>query len=704
MNHNVITIGSRTFTGNALKSGSCFIAESVAGEELSIDTLDVVVDSLDDLTALPYGESVSYEHDETLIGMFYISSVKRVGATEYSLSCISAVGLLAGSMHLGGLYTGQAAENVLEDIIGGVIEYTVDDAVKTVQIYGLLPYATRRENLHQLLFALGASITKDIIGTLNIKYLSALEPMTISADRVYMGGSIDFLTPATEAQITEHAYFSTTSDQSNTLFDNTGGSGAVTNQLVAFDGPHHDLSITSGLTIVSSGVNHAVVSGVGVLTGKAYTHQTKIVTKTAVDISGAERVISVTDATLVNAANSENVAKRVLDYYSAAYHASIGLVVGDERPGDPVAYTNPFRESDTGIIKSMDISMSNTLKADAVIASGYVPTGGGNNFNHYVVLTGSGQWPVPAGVNKVRAIIISGGQGGQGGAKGGDGATGDSFSNGSSNYGAHGYYWGKGGEGGDAGDGGSGGKVYEIDLDTTPGALMNYSSGNGGTGGAGQTSIAAQATGSNGAASVLGGHSSESGSVRQYGYVNIFTGEVYAKPGASGIGGGKGTGSSEDDGEEIIPGGTLTDSNGNTWGPGTDGPTISRSGDSSRLSAGSGGGSGGGAAIGVHGINGGEGTASVSLSGSTYSARATGGPGGNGATPIAQVAQSGLGSGGFGGHGGGGGGGSGEAAIGKRYTSTPPTISETINPGAPGVGGNGGLGGLGGPGCVIIYY
>lgn len=293
MNHNIITVGSRTFTGEDLKSGSCYIAESIAGEELSIDTLDATVESAVDLTGLPYGEAVTYTHDNVLIGKFFLSSVKRVGASIYDLSCVSAVGLLAGSMHLGGLYTGQTAAVVLADIIGGMAEYTVDDKVKSVKVYGWLPYATRRDNLHQLLFAVGASITKTVAGTLNIKYLTANDPKFISTDRLYAGGSIDHSTPATEAQVTEHVYFASANDQTNTLFDNTDGSGTANNQLVTFDGPHHNLTASSGLTIVSSGVNHAVLTGTGTLTGKAYSHQTKIISKQAEAPAGTEHVVSV---------------------------------------------------------------------------------------------------------------------------------------------------------------------------------------------------------------------------------------------------------------------------------------------------------------------------------------------------------------------------------------------------------------------------
>lgn len=700
MNHNTITVGSRAFTGADLKSGSCYIAESIAGEELSIDTLEATVESAVDLTGLPYGEAVTYQHDNALIGKFFLSSVKRAGASAYDLSCVSAVGLLAGSMHLGGLYTGQMAAVVLADIIGGMVEYTVDDKVKSVKVYGWLPYATRRDNLHQLLFAVGASITKTVAGTLNIKYLTANDPKLISTDRLYAGGSIDHSTPATEAQVTEHVYFASANDQTNTLFDNTDGSGTANNQLVTFDGPHHDLTASAGLTIVSSGVNHAVLSGTGTLTGKAYSHQTKIISKQAEAPAGTEHVVSVTDATLVSPVNSSSVAERVLAYYSGAYHATMGLVVGEERPGDSVRYTNPFEEVDTGLIKSMDINISNTLKADATITGGYVPTGSGNDFEHVAIIDKAGTWTVPAGVKKIRAVLISGGAGGNGGT----GGTGCTWRTGYAKDGAQiGPFDtdGTGGAGGESGPPGTGGKVFITNLTVTPGQSFTVSPGAGGAGGTGgdggraNYSGSADGTagtpgeaGSSGGATRFGSYSSDSGAIPNDGYYELFSGAVYAEGGGEGFIGGKGGGT--------YGGPKQAESLYGQVG-GSPGRTLSGTGYTAQ------GGGGGGCAFGADGH---AATPAVyhgkmNISGTDYSVYYSG-FGGDGAKPIKAEAGTTYGAGGQGGHGGGGAGnvgagvGSGSNAVGVFGNNKGTNANAN--------GGEGGEGGDGAPGCVIIYY
>lgn len=728
MNHNTITVGSRVFTGADLKSGSCYIAESIAGEELSIDTLEATVESAVDLTGLPYGEAVTYQHDNALIGKFFLSSVKRVGASAYDLSCVSAVGLLAGSMHLGGLYTGQTAAVVLADIIGGMVEYTVDDKVKSVKVYGWLPYATRRDNLHQLLFAVGASITKTVAGTLNIKYLTANDPKLISTDRLYAGGSIDHNTPATEAQVTEHVYFASANDQTNTLFDNTDGSGTANNQLVTFDGPHHDLTVSAGLTIVSSGVNHAVLSGTGTLTGKAYSHQTKIISKQAEAPAGTEHVVSVTDATLVSPVNSSSVAERVLAYYSGAYHATMGLVVGEERPGDSVRYTNPFEEVDTGLIKSMDINISNTLKADATITGGYVPTGSGNDFEHCVVLTGSGTWTVPAGVKKIRVVPIGAGDAGFDGADGeqGTGASGRSTQNNATATLSRGQSVSAStsanlserqkGEGGTGGEAGSPGKVLEADLAVTAGSQFSYRCGVGG-----------QSNGAKGTASTFGDLSSDGGAIYTNGFIDIINGVIYAARGADGVNGGNG-GSTDEDGEsrgaaaggKKITGGTVKNSKTDSEAGGGERYVRLKADLTAQLSGAGGGGAGGNSGevpggSGEDGTIGAEGTNSIGFYSRSTVARGyalKGGGGGNGASGASGAT---YGSSGSGGGGGGGVGANGSVSVTNASTLTSwyandETYSFTLNvqavplssgSGSPGAGGTGGRGA---DGCILIYY
>ena len=228
-----------------------------------------------DLHALPYGTPVKWQCDGRTIAAFYLRNVER-GASRYAwqLNLMSGVGLLDRVNHAGGVYTGQTFETVATDIIGGMFPFTVAAALADQEVYGWLPYDTRRNNLHQLLFAFGASMRRDAAGEVTIVFLTNESPLTVPDYRVSFGGSADYEIPATRAEVTEHAFFADQADEDVVLFDNTNGGSLAASTLVKFDkAPVHDLTAEGSLTIESSGVNYAIVSGTGKLTGRRSTRR-----------------------------------------------------------------------------------------------------------------------------------------------------------------------------------------------------------------------------------------------------------------------------------------------------------------------------------------------------------------------------------------------------------------------------------------------
>lgn len=678
---NKITCNRYTYEDKDIVSGSCYIGNSLAAEELAIDTLDVTLlsgsaanlitedgilfctaDGAEFLVGNPisgysYGDEAAYEHDGALVGKFHFSSAVRSSKTQYDWSCISAMGLLENRTHYGGLYVEAEAGTIIADIMGD-IPYTISAAVSTVTLNGWLPVATGRENLQQVLFALGASVYKDSAGDPVIRFSEESAAAEIDGGRIYNDGSVDYQTPCTQVDVTEHAYSALSSDNEVTLLDT---SDTLVSQLVTFSNPCHDL-VASGLTIESSGVNYAVVSGAGTLTGKEYTHTQKV-NSYSTGAAGEENTVSVTDATLVSAFNAYNVALRVAQYYSAVSVLKFGLVVGTERPPDPVFFDDPFGDSRTGYIQALDITISRRLKAAAEIAVGFIPTGHGNNYNNYVLLTGSGSWTCPSGVTRAHLILVAGGGGGAGGNGGGGGG-----------------YYSSSGDGGGGGAEGTGGKIYIADISVTAGASYSYSCGAGGTGGSGgaggsggssSSSGNSGESGTVGTATAFGAYTSAGGSLHPSGYYEPKTGLTLAADGGDGIDGGGG-GDSSGAGDEVTYNGTV-------YSPGADGADTDYSF----------GGYGGGPAAGA---NGGAGSDAYK-SGLTVA----NGAGGAGADAVAGSDAASYGGGGGGGHGGGGGG-----ASGGIVNWLPENYSRFEYSGGP--GGDGSFGGDGAAGCVIIYY
>ena len=653
-----------TYTGDDLLSGNCFIGNSIAGDELAIDTLTATVRSQGiSLTGLPYGTPVFYYHGDTLIGKFYLNAVARSSRDNYDLSCVSGVGLLDALPHYGGLYAGETMEDVLADIIGSVVPYTVTPGIKTVRVYGWLPVATRRDNLRQLLFAVGASLKKDTAGEISIGLLSVSAPADISDDRLLSGGTVEYAAAISEVVVLEHGYISTASDEEVTLYDESvTGQELVSPKgeplngvLVTFDGPVYGLSAEGG-TILESGVNYAILapSGQTTLKGKKYTHTTREVYAAAEGATGEKNVARVEDATLVNITNSEAVAKRVASYYSVSRKIRMGMVVGPERPGDAVTLNDPFDEPATGLLMSQDINMSNTLVAQAEMIAGYVPEHDGV-YEHVVVLTGSGTWTPPAGVKKIHVVLIGGGLDGTDGE---DGKAGGSTSLWvTSNQSVAGYSKtvqpGAGGTGGTGGTGGAGGNILQKTLEVSAEVSLNYRAGSAG-----------------GEDSIFGSLTSADGTPSKTGYIDIFSGTAYGVAGIDGLNGGDGGngGAYSSEGEDGKPAGDYAGGSGGKSGRSNFGPYTIQ-----------------------HGGHGGGGGA--------YKAEDSAYPRyGKNAAPASRVTA--LGCGGNGGSGGGGGGG----AYGARITFSsnfPSGVSENFPGGAAGTGA---AGTPGAPGCILVYY
>ena len=529
--------------------------------------------------------------------------------------------------------------------------------VGDIHIYGWLPVDTRRNNLHQLLFSCGVTVTKDADGNMVFGFPDTETVKDIPDDCIFLGGNVDHMTPATRVEVTEHAFMRLPSDETVILYDNTDGSGAADNTQIIFqEAPVYDLKVSGSLRIIESGVNYAVVSGTGVLTGKKYTHTTKIISKES-DAIGDKKTVSVTDATLVNVANSANVANRILSYYASARTISADIKVDGEKPGDQVSFSDPFGEPETAFISSMDINASSFLRAACELVTGYTPVGQGNNYTHVAVLTGSGTWEH---TGTVRAVLISGGDGGWSGCDATEGT----------------HSWdkmGTPGTGGVPGQHGRGGRILSVTLEIS--GRIAYACGVGGAGGI--NNGATSNPGEYGTDTTFGAYTTADGERSQSGTVNLFSGEVLALDGLDGLAGGDGA-------SQDSEGGTVTAYNGVTYIPGEKGADETESGYGTGY-----GGYGGGPAVGANGGNGKNGRGSY-LNGVLQNMN--GGDGGKGADADTPPDASKYGCGGNGGNGGGGGGQGGYC---------DDSDGDYGNQGTPGAGSDGSRGG---DGCIIVYY
>lgn len=722
-----ITYKSWTFLFSQTESAKPTREQSLSCESISADTLTAVV-RCNDPTIMAFAKNDPirvWENDsDASMQTYYLRSITRTGATSYRLVAWSAVGLLAAMAHKGGIYTGQTVAEAVKEICGNV-PVVVKSVFANTKLYGWLPYCqpkadrrgkSARDNLVQVLFAIGAYLTTDLNGVLHIDALWDGVSSTIGSNRMYAsGGKVSYSDPISAVTVTEHQYIAGTDEKE--LFSGTSQQGDI----ITFSEPMHSLTAT-GFTILESGANYAKISsGSGSLKGKPYIHNTRLVTQTVTE-NAAENVKSVTDATLVSLVNSSAVAKRLADYYKCRETITNGIVSGQEKPGHVVSVYHPYdKKMVSACIVSLDTTMSGTLKSEMAALVGFLPPQPESSeyFDERVILTGSGVWTVPEGVTSYTRVLIGGGRGGSSGHRGESPAvrTPKSWTE---KFDALRRYVGlangvslEGGKGGEPGEAGDGGKVLvETVTDAVPGAKVSYACGKGGYGGAFSQGNDAGAPGT---ATTMGGATSDTGSSSEAGYTDAITGEVFAAKGKSGIAGSPGNGYTWDGGKYTYQPSPLITVDGVTYSAGKDKEEVEGEDGRGRYNTAPygyvgyswRGGYGGGAAAGSNGNDGlANGSGDAYIGSSSAFATVTAARGGAGADATPPAKESRYGCGGTSGHGGGGAGSNGVAEA-HQTSSENISVSQaslTARDTQPAPGGRGSDGGEAGDGCIIIYY
>lgn len=541
---NTIYIGSVSdpdfeFENENIDSTSIDCEESVdlIESELAIDVLNFIVkytgNDVAGLVGVAYGTPVFHYLGSTLMHKFYVKQVQRIAKDQFKISTISPVGLLNKQYHKGGVYTGVLFSTLISELINGAVPYTYDSDVGATKIFGWLPYDTKRKNLHQIMFAENISIIKNANGDIHFTFIKPSgTPPTIPQNRIFVGGTIKYPAVATSIRLTEHSYQNVDTIEPVVLVDNSDKTPANNKLFVFEQAPIVVSSITASgdLTIVECGVNYAILTGQGVLTGRPYYDKQSTVEKDY-NSGGENYTVSVDDATLVTGINSENVAERLLSYYTSSEIVNADLKVETEKCGLIYQFIDMFGNTISALLTKMRSKISSLIRSSCEFVAGYVPSTFGNNYTHWAYVTGNGSITIQEGTTIARFVIIGGGSGGSSGLKGID-----DFNDLQA-----------GSTGGEGGFGGNGGRILEVVLHNPTAGVYTCAAGVGGSAGGRCSSTQTRNNGGSGAASTVttpGGvvySSEDSGAYYSAnGIKNLFTEDVYAIKGRNGCKGGNG--------------------------------------------------------------------------------------------------------------------------------------------------------------------
>lgn len=327
--------------------------------ELSADELTVeILEKYGRQLTVSDNQKMEFYQDGKVIASHYIQKFTREGENKYIFECNSVIALLEDTF-LGGMYDEQPLYLLLlNDVLQGV-SFSLDQSLNSATVSGYLPVCTRRQALQQIAFAVGAVITTQGDGTIQINAIGDLSTNSptsgFNKDSIMSGATLTQEKPPLAIQVTAHRY--TKSDDVEILLENTP---LAADTVLVFDEPHWGYELEGDLTNVGLEEHDnwvkILVSDLSniTLTGKKYVHATEDYS-TGSSSSGSSNTVKSESATLVTSENVQNVLDRLNAYYNLTNTLSGTVVVKRQKAGDMVEIANPYGSDLTvGYITSME--------------------------------------------------------------------------------------------------------------------------------------------------------------------------------------------------------------------------------------------------------------------------------------------------------------------------------------------------------------
>lgn len=335
------------FGGNELTSVQLSNSISPISLELPIGTCDFTLMSGRDLDYLfEERQPLTVYLDDTLMATTYLETAKRKARRIYNISSENCVGILEDTAFVGGVYSDKPAKELISELssLSGV-SISLSEELQDETVTGYIEYTTCREALLNIAFAIGGVPFPTNDGKIIVRSLSDEIKTTIPRSRIMQGMSFTNEKAVSAVEIYAHSY--TRSDETEDLFD-AENDGTGQNIMIDFGSPYHSLVIENG-SIIESGANYAVINADEgcKLTGSKYTHTTTQKRKKnpylLSSVTGS--VVTVKNATLINANNVDKALERCYNYYTNKQKTSLKII---EYKGNVLPNGETYIKTDIG--------------------------------------------------------------------------------------------------------------------------------------------------------------------------------------------------------------------------------------------------------------------------------------------------------------------------------------------------------------------
>jgi hypothetical protein len=318
------------FYGNELRGVKIIQSLDPISSEISINTADFTIDSKSDVEySFQAKQPLSIYFNGSLKATTFVKKSTRKAKNLWSIQSEDYIGIMDSVPFQGGIYVDAMAVDVLAEIFSiAKVPYKIDEVFNESKISGYIPYTSCRKALMQVAFAIQAVIDTSESDVVNVFALDEEVKQNVPLKRIMQGQNFSDDDAVTAVEVTSHSYkaISEIVDAYDASESGTGES-----IFVKFNEPLHDLSISNG-EILLSGTNYAVINASDgcILRGQKYEHTTKTKRKTnpLVLASDIEKVVSITDATLVSKDNIDKVLQKCYNWFERTNQTNLKIVEG----------------------------------------------------------------------------------------------------------------------------------------------------------------------------------------------------------------------------------------------------------------------------------------------------------------------------------------------------------------------------------------
>lgn len=318
----------RRFSPSDFTSASLTQEVNPISEELAIDTSRFTLRPRKNIQFIFQSrQAFKIYRDDDLIAAHYLKDANIASQNNYVVSCQSAVGILDEQPFEAVMLENKPALEAAQEIIGDSFTIDMQEDLQAMTVSGYIADGTRRDALHQLLFALGAVCST--VGRESIRIFTIpAEAKQIPRENIYTGASVQQDAVVTSVKVEYHSYSA----------EETEGASKI-----ELDGvTYYD---TVGYL---EKINTDVIAG---------TH---------------ENPVEITGATLLTKERAEALLDALYAYHVHNTTVTQKIIITDEAPGELVLTEDILEMPFEGIITSRETILTNLFASTLTIRGAYV--------------------------------------------------------------------------------------------------------------------------------------------------------------------------------------------------------------------------------------------------------------------------------------------------------------------------------------------